>query len=183
MTKTFITSDLHFGHANILKFNPDTRQYLDVDHMNSEMIKYWNNTVAHNDLVYILGDVAFCNVEKAINIFRGLTGRKILVEGNHDRKLLKNDDFRSCFEEIHTYLTINYNGSRICMFHYPIAEWDQCHRGAIHFHGHVHGKPTGLEKYRVRDAGLDATGKVVTLLDDLIRDAQRGEIKTHGDGD
>lgn len=27
--KTWITSDLHFGHANIMKFNPATRNFVD----------------------------------------------------------------------------------------------------------------------------------------------------------
>ena len=180
MTKTWITSDLHFSHANILKFNPDTRQYRDAEHMNTEMIRAWNESVRPEDLVYILGDVAFCNAQKAVGIMRSLNGRKILVAGNHDSKLVKDSEFRDCFVEIHQYLTVNFNGSRVSMFHYPIHEWDQCHRGAIHFHGHVHGSPTGLERYRVRDAGMDATGNVVTLMDDLVRDALRGEIKTHG---
>lgn len=150
--------------------------------MNAEMIREWNETVRPNDLVYILGDVAFCNANKATGIVRSLNGRKILVAGNHDSKLIKNAEFAALFESIHDYLTINYKGTRVSMFHYPIAEWDQCHRGAVHFHGHVHGKPTGLERYRVRDAGMDATGNVVTPMDDLVRSAMKGEIKTHGDG-
>lgn len=28
--------------------------------------------------------------------------------------------------------------------------------------------------------GMDATGRVVTLFDDLVRDALRGAIKAHG---
>lgn len=178
--KTYITSDTHFSHQNILKFNPATRKFKDVEHMNSEMMRQWNAIVMPDDLVYILGDVAFCNAAKATAIMHSLNGRKILVAGNHDAKLLKDNDFRECFESIHEYLTVNYNGHRIIMFHYPINEHDQCHRGSIQLHGHMHGKPTGLEKYRVRDAGMDATGNVVTLIDDLIRDAMRGEIKSHG---
>jgi hypothetical protein len=53
------------------------------------------------------------------------------------------------------------------------------HRGSVHFYGHVHGDKTGLEKYRARDAGFDATGKVVSSLDDMIVDALKGEIKPH----
>ena len=181
MSQVFITSDLHFGHNNILKYNADTRRYRDVAHMNESMIQEWNATVADGDLVYILGDVAFCNENKAAAIVRSLHGRKILIAGNHDTKLIKHPVFAECFEEIHQYHTINFEGNRICMFHYPIHEWDQCHRGAIQFHGHVHGKPTGLERYRVRDAGMDATGRVVTPLRDLVADAVRGEIRSHGD--
>jgi calcineurin-like phosphoesterase family protein len=178
--KTWITSDLHFGHGNILKFNPATRKFRDVEHKNSEMIRMWNEFVEPNDYVYILGDVAFCNAAKAANIMRSLNGMKILVRGNHDSKLISNLEFNGCFHSIHDYLTINWNGTRVSMFHYPIHEWDQCHRGAVHFHGHVHGRPTGLERYRVRDVGMDATGCVVTLMDVMVKDALRGEIKTHG---
>jgi calcineurin-like phosphoesterase family protein len=180
---TWVTSDLHFGHANILKFNPATRQFRDVEHMNESMIHMWNAVVQPNDLVYILGDVAFTNPKKATEIVSRLMGRKVLIEGNHDRKLLKDAAFRACFESVHQYLTVKYKDYRIAMFHYPIHEWDQCHRGAIHLHGHVHGKKTGLEHYRVRDAGLDAHGKIVISLDEICADAARGEIKVHGDGE
>jgi calcineurin-like phosphoesterase family protein len=110
---------------------------------------------------------------------RRLNGRKILVQGNHDRKLLQDAGFRGCFEEIHHYLDINYNGTKVVMLHYPIAEWDQMHRGAVHFHGHLHGGESGMERYRCRDMGIDATGQIAMLMEDAIRDAMRGEIKGH----
>ena len=53
------------------------------------------------------------------------------------------------------------------------------HRGSIHFHGHLHGNPSGLEHFRVRDMGYDATGNIVTLLDNAINDALTGQIKGH----
>lgn len=178
--KTYITSDLHFGHANMMKFNPATRQYRDADHMNAMMIQEWNATVGVDDLTYILGDFAFLRADKATAVARSLNGRKILIEGNHDLKLLNDKTFRDCFEEVHVYHEINVDGNKVCMFHYPIHEWNQCHRGAVHFHGHVHGKPSGLEKYRVRDVGMDATGTVVVEMSDMVSRALKGEIKTHG---
>lgn len=178
--KTFVTSDLHFSHTNIMKFCPETRPYKDVDDMNQNMIQEWNNTVEPGDLVYILGDVAFAPANKAVAILNQLNGDKILIEGNHDRKLLKDPVFRRCFKEVHTYLdTVRYNKQPVIMFHYPIAEFDRMHHGAIHLHGHVHGGVTGLEHYRVRDVGMDATGNVVTLLDDICADAAKGAIKGH----
>ena len=51
--------------------------------------------------------------------------------------------------------------------------------GAVHFYGHVHGKPTGLEQYRARDAAFDATGRVVSDLDVMIADALKGQIREH----
>lgn len=177
--KTYITSDLHFGHRNIMKFCPVTRARYqnDLDYMNREMVREWNEIVGSNDLVYILGDVAFLPAAKAVKIMQQLNGSKILIEGNHDRKLLNDPAFRDCFSEIHKYLWIEYKKQQIVMFHFPIAEFDQQHRGAIHFHGHLHGNTSGLEHFRIRDVGMDATGNIVTLLDDAIADAMKGKIK------
>ena len=179
--KTFITSDLHFDHRGIMGFCPETRPYKDVDHMNSEMIREFNLKVGPNDLTYFLGDIAFCQAQKAAGFMRALNGRKILIQGNHDSKTVKDISFRSCFEEIHQYLEINYAGSKICMFHYPISEWNQCHRGSIHLYGHLHQNASGLERWRARNVGFDCTGQVVSLLDDIVVDALKGEVKKHGD--
>lgn len=178
--KTYITSDLHFGHANIQKFCPKTRgHYRDVVHMNEEMINEWNSIVNTDDTVYILGDVAFMPAVKAVETMHRLNGKKILIEGNHDRKLLNDPSFKRCFAEIHTYLRLVYDGQLVIMFHYPIAEWDQMHRGAVHFHGHLHGNTSGMENFRCRDMGMDATGKIVMSMEDAIKDALTGEIKGH----
>lgn len=179
--KTYITSDLHWGHKNIMTFCPVSRARFrnDVDYMNEAMVKEWNDLIEPEDSVYILGDVAFLPAAKATEYMRRLNGRKILVQGNHDRKLLQDADFRGCFDEIYHYLDVNYNGTKCVMLHYPIAEWDQMHRGAVHFHGHLHGGESGLEQYRARDMGIDATGQIAVLMEDAIRDAMRGKIKGH----
>ena len=179
--KTFVTSDLHFGHKNIMSFCPQTRARFrnDVSYMNEAMVEEWNNCVEPEDLVYILGDVAFLPAQKAAEYMNRCNGRKILVQGNHDRKTLNDPTFRRCFEEVHHYLDINYAGHKICMFHYPIAEWDQMHRGALHFHGHLHGGASGLEKYRARDMGMDATGEIVVSMEYAIHRALQGKIKGH----
>ena len=178
---TFITSDLHFGHANIMKFCPITRARFrnDVSYMNEAMITEWNEIVSTEDVTYILGDFAFLPSAKAVEVIRRLNGTKILIEGNHDRKLLNDPVFRREFLEIHKYLDINYDGTKVVMFHYPIAEWDQMHRGAVHFHGHLHGGASGLEKFRCRDMGMDATGWIVLSMEDAIKSALKGEIKGH----
>jgi calcineurin-like phosphoesterase family protein len=181
MTKTFVTSDLHFGHKNIMKFCPVTRARFrdDVDYMNSAMVEEWNDRVQTEDTVYILGDVAFMSGSDAGRMMRRLNGRKILVEGNHDKKTLKDATFYNAFEEVHKYLDINYDGHKIVMFHYPIAEWDQMHRGALHFYGHLHGGVSGLEKYRALDVGMDATGEIVISMERAIRLIKDNAIRSH----
>lgn len=179
--RTWVTSDLHFGHANIMKFCPQSRARYknDVNYMNEQMVAEWNETIAPEDTVYILGDVAFLPAAKAVAFMNRLNGKKILVEGNHDRKLLQDPAFRSCFVEVHKYLDINYEGTKVVMFHYPIAEWDQMHRGSVHLHGHLHGGESGMEAYRCRDMGMDATGFIAVPMEVAIRDAMTGSIKGH----
>lgn len=179
--KTWITSDLHWGHKNIMKFCPESRARFrnDLDYMNETMVKEWNELIAPEDLVYILGDVAFLPAARATAVMRRLNGRKILVEGNHDRKLLQDSEFAGEFAEVHKYLDITYNGTKCVMFHYPIAEWDQMHRGSVHFHGHLHGGVSGMEKYRCRDMGMDATGAIAVSMEDAIASAMQGKIKEH----
>lgn len=179
--KTYLTADLHFGHKNIMTFCPVTRARFrdDVEYMTEAMIKEWNDIVEPIDTVYILGDVAFLPGYKAALVMMRLNGRKILIEGNHDRKTLMDADFRGQFAEVHKYLDINYGGHNIAMFHYPIAEWDRMHRGAIHFHGHLHGGASGLEEFRAMDVGMDATGFIVVEMEDAIARTVKGKIKGH----
>jgi hypothetical protein len=53
------------------------------------------------------------------------------------------------------------------------------HRGAVHFHGHLHGGVSGLERYRALDVGMDATGMIAITMDEAIRIGLKGAIKGH----
>ena len=176
----YVTSDLHFGHKNIMSYCPKTRgQYKDVDHMNSDMIKMWNKLVLPEDHTYILGDVSFASVQQTTSILHSLNGTKTLVIGNHDRKFLKHQEFLDCFVLVKDYLMISHNKIGVALFHYPIAEWDCAHKGAVHLHGHCHGSISGLEQYRCKDVGFDATGKIVVPLENIVSEAMKGQLKTH----
>lgn len=180
--KTFITADLHFDHKNIMKFCPTSRAYRDVDHMNSMIVSGWNEKVQPEDLTYILGDVAFCNAQKAVDFLRRLNGRKILIEGNHDHKALNDKSFRNCFEEIHIYHEVDYKdgplSAKVCMFHYPITEWNQCHRGSVHCFGHQHGNGV-ITPNRSMDVGMDATGTIVSSMTDVVRSLLKKDMQPH----
>lgn len=178
--KTFITSDLHFEHKNILKYSPLTRgQYKCITEMREDIIAKWNSKVAPKDLVYILGDVAFCTAKQAAEIMGRLNGKKILVIGNHDEKLVQNQEFCSQFIEVTHYKTITHKGVFIVMSHFPFLQWDRMHRGSVHFYGHLHGKPSGQEAFRCKDVGMDATGEVVVSLDSAVAAALEGQVKPH----
>ena len=177
----FVTSDIHFGHKNIMSFCPVSRPFADVDHMHEVIIEKWNKTVRPNDRTYILGDVAFCNAQEAVKLIKCLNGSKVLIQGNHDSKLVKDASFRECFESIHEYYSTSLNKVKIVMLHYPIAEWDQMHRGAVHLFGHLHGGATGLglEKYRCMDVGMDTNYCTPYKLEDVVTELLKRPIRSH----
>ena len=104
--RTWITSDLHLGHHNIMSFCPQSRARFrnDVKYMNEAMVKEWNDLIAPEDLVYLVGDIAFLPAQKAAEYMMRCNGTKILISGNHDRKTLNDPTFRKCFKEVHNYL-------------------------------------------------------------------------------
>lgn len=147
--------------------------------MNSMIVSGWNEKVQPEDLTYILGDVAFCNAQKAVDFLRRLNGRKILIEGNHDHRALNDKSFRNCFEEVHKYHEIAVDGVDVVMFHYRISEWNKCHRGSVHLFGHQHGSLADTGN-RSMDVGMDATGCVVLELQDVVhRMMKRDVIQPH----
>ena len=54
---TYFTSDLHFGHSNIIKLC--NRPFADVESMDAALIENWNKKVKKNDTVYVLGDIVW----------------------------------------------------------------------------------------------------------------------------
>ncbi len=80
---TWFTSDLHFGHANIIEYSG--RPFGNVDQMNRALIERWNALVQPADTVWVLGDVAMGRIAETLPLVRQLSGRKLLLAGNHDR--------------------------------------------------------------------------------------------------
>ncbi len=80
---TWFTADLHLGHSNIIGYCD--RPFADVDAMNRALIDNWNEAVAEDDTVWIMGDFALGKIAETLALIPELSGRKILVAGNHDR--------------------------------------------------------------------------------------------------
>ena len=75
--KTFFTSDLHFGHTNVIKF--DNRPFQTVEEMDYELVKRWNAKVGKGDLVYVLGDFIWkSSSSEAPKLIKSLNGQIIL---------------------------------------------------------------------------------------------------------
>jgi calcineurin-like phosphoesterase family protein len=79
----FFTSDLHFGHANIIQYC--NRPFNSVEHMNGVLMSNWNSVVTEDDKVIVLGDFAMGKISETLPVAERLNGMKFLVPGNHDR--------------------------------------------------------------------------------------------------
>ena len=81
--QTWFTADTHFGHANIIKYCD--RPFADVATMRAELVRRWNERVAVEDQVLVLGDFALGRIDETLTVLDELNGAKHLVVGNHDR--------------------------------------------------------------------------------------------------
>lgn len=158
------TSDPHFFHSNILKYQEKDRPFQDVEAMNDHISSYWRQTMKPSDELYILGDVGMGHKQKVISLLRTLPGRIHLIRGNHDH--FSRDQESELFESVHNYKAINYQGHKIVLFHFPIEEWDNCFRGSIHLHGHCHGNLKVVKPNRF-DIGWDVWKRFVDI-DEVI---------------
>lgn len=171
MSKIWLTSDTHYGHANmILKFGRD--MFNSVSHMDEELIRRYNSVVGDDDIVYFLGDLTYYGSDKLLAILSRLNGKeKHLILGNHDKVIRKNvEKFKKVFVDISEYKELDYNKKRIILSHYPFEEWNGKFRKSYHFHGHCHGKIDDRNKdNRRKDVGVDSWDYYPVNIDVVLR--------------
>ena len=82
--RTWVWSDLHLRHANIIKYCK--RPFANARDMDRTMMTAWKSVVGPDDTVLNGGDVALAGSlgESGRARIREAPGRKILVVGNHD---------------------------------------------------------------------------------------------------
>ena len=146
----FLTSDLHFGHRNIIRIGKG-RPFDSIQEHDEALIENWNSVVKPGDLVYVLGDMS---IETTIDEIRKplsrLQGSKHLILGNHDRKKIHNQlRLENLWQSVREYSSIKFeaaDGTKVFvrMMHFPILEFDgafknyRCKEKYIHCYGHIH---------------------------------------------
>ena len=136
--KIYITADLHLGHANIIKYCD--RPYEDVEEMNNDLIRRWNEKVTDNDRVFFLGDFALSSAEQIIKWGNMLNGRKVMIYGNHDHHKPK-VYYEAGFEHVSKWPIVIQN--RFLLSHAPMFEGSDSGvepGNLINIHGHIHNK-------------------------------------------
>lgn len=157
----YFIADTHFFHESIIEFSQ--RPFKDINDMNNQLIKNWNDTVTStDDEIYILGDFMYQGTgENANSILKQLRGKKYLIKGNHEEYLIDKDFKNYHFEWVKDYYTFIYNKRKFVLFHYPILEWDGYYKHSIHLYGHVHNNKVDFFN---RMLGINAVNVGVDMI-------------------
>lgn len=160
----WFTADTHFGHERIIELA--NRPFATVEEMDEEMIRRWNAVVAPGDLIYHLGDFAFCDHTPYL---ARLNGQKKLIIGNHDHSnRLKKAKGWATIDSLLRVKGIPGEPLPVVLCHYAMRVWSSSHHGALHLYGHSHGSLPG--DHQSCDVGVDCWGfQPVTLNDVKMR--------------
>ena len=148
---TFVISDTHFGHANIMQSEPlrtslvnpaktDVSNYVDLTAAaDRKLTDNWNSVISANDNILHLGDAVWGGKDKITKYIKELNGQIYLIKGNHDadNAAYKELDI-NIIENIHLFIDGSYDiipakhkyanaiiseidGKRIMFSHFPVV--------------------------------------------------------------
>jgi calcineurin-like phosphoesterase family protein len=185
----FFTADPHFGHKNVIKYCD--RPYQDVEEMDEALLENSNSVVTVNDILYVIGDVAFLNRKETVKICQRWNGQKRLIYGNHDLKFppkfwIEEAGFVEAHklgygETLDRRLQSDSAYLDCSMSHYPLREAlgaydDRAHllphapeqaSGLVLLHGHVHEK--WHIKGKMLNVGVDVNNMTPISLPQVCR--------------
>lgn len=172
----WLTSDCHFNHNNIIKYEPITRPFSDIKDMNETIVRNWNNTVVDEDTVYVLGDFCMGGIDTIMEYVPRLAGQSItLIRGNHDTDK-RIAIYESLGIEVVDFKQIEYKGILFCMSHYPMWNEEMSKsitkngkRAMIWCYGHVHSAaPIGYHNGSFH-VGVDTNNLIPVNIEDIYQ--------------
>ncbi len=150
--KIWFTSDLHFGHNNIMRFC--NRPWKSIEEMDEGLIKNWNSVVGENDIVFNLGDFAFAPNWRWKEILERLNGVHYLIMGNHDCSRYPGDSIMSLFHNVSQQMILKIDNRTVYLNHYPFlcygGSWRTPDNAIYALYGHVHSGPNNIGRDRSR---------------------------------
>lgn len=195
----WITSDTHYGHANICRGTtswktengsavPNTRPFDTIESMNNAIVNNINNVVLPDHSLIFLGDWSFGGFDNIKKFHDRLICKNIIfVLGNHDHHILNNkENIRELFVSVHDYLEVEINKNKLILMHYPISSWNSVSKGTVHLHGHMHF--TGSHRFgkgRRMDVGIDGHPEFrpYNLINEVIPELEKRSIISEFDND
>ena len=158
--KTYIWSDLHLSHANVIKYQD--RPFSSVEEMNKTILNNWKTTVNKRDTIINLGDFCFKSNKSFIeSVLKNTPGRKILIMGNHDKSRSLSWWLNVGFDEVYKYPIVYKN--KYILSHEPVNLPNESYY--INIHGHTHSIVFPGNRHNVC---VENTNYMPILLDNII---------------
>jgi len=169
--KLWLTSDEHYGHKNILRYQG--RPFTTVDEMNQTLIAQHNQVVGDDGHVIHIGDFSFGKKENFLETVLQLKGTHYFMDGSHDRSLreyFEDEELSERHQEkiilLPKLFEFTFGGRKVVLCHYALRTWWASHYDSVHFYGHSHGKiEPGI---RCRDIGVDTTNFYPIQIEEAI---------------
>lgn len=181
----WFTSDLHGWQKNICsgstswKNKGHCRPFENEDKMTDILINNINNKVAHNDILYCLGDWSFGGRENIARLRNRINCSTIhLVLGNHDDHIRNNAiiplekgfiNAQNLFTSCHEILEKKIAGQNMVLCHYSFRVWHKGSKGSWMLFGHSHGNLPSYGNYNTMDVGVDTHSEFRPYHIDEIR--------------
>lgn len=134
MSRKWVISDTHFYHDRVITY--EKRPFADIDEMNCQIIKRWNQVVSKRDKVFHLGDFSFGNKCQVADIVGQLKGDIYLILGNHDRSRSDAWWLETGIKTVYRYPIIMNN---YFILSHEVTRLNS-YMPYINLHGHTHGK-------------------------------------------
>jgi|SRR5690606_220160 len=186
MSKTWFTSDLHFGHRLVAGHRGFIQEdgTEDTEAHDEHIVSVWNTHVAPSDKVWVLGDMSMKGPKAFGPYVERLNGTLHLIAGNHDevhpmfrKSENKQRAWLAFFESVQQSASIRIDGRDVKLSHFPYTgegarpgpdrhtQWRLPDEGLPLIHGHTHDEIQRLsfsEKGTVMfHVGWDAWGEPV----------------------
>ena len=168
---TFVVSDTHLGHRNIVlgtskwSDKSNCRNYQTVEEHNRAVM----DSMGSGETLIHLGDVIFGDktiLPDIVAEWRKRYNKIVLLYGNHDVVIRKH--YSHLFDWAGDYLEFSAGKNLWCAQHFPLLSWTDSARGSYCLGGHEHGNVNYLDivkNSRWLDMGWDVWGRPVSLFE------------------
>jgi calcineurin-like phosphoesterase family protein len=138
MKRVWVTADLHLSHKNIIKY--ESRPFTDLKEMEQVLISNINELVGENDILWNLGDFAFCGATELARLVSLINCKDHrLIRGNHDDGHSQKWYLSKGFSFYSKYPLIYKN---ILLSHEPQNSFV-----GLNIHGHIHNNPDRIAEH------------------------------------
>lgn len=158
----YFTADWHLGHVT-----ERLQRGIGTDEWGAK-IKESVALLPEDAILFMLGDMTCVSdpsrerLEALIYPILDHLKHVLFIPGNHDdRDFWKYDNFRNLIR-LPPIVDLHLEDLHIVLSHYPIRNWNRCHHGSWHFHGHTHG---GLQDDYGAVMGESVVGRELLTLD------------------